>query len=163
MGFFDKIRGWVSVPDDDDGENISSRSSDYEGEEQGVQSVREEKQDRQADRQERQDKSRRAPARPENPGREPAQMQVVLVKPERFEEAPGIADHLNFRRTVVLNLETASKETSRRLIDFLSGAAYIKNGAIKKVATNTFIITPCNVDVTGELSDDTDTAGGIYF
>ena len=50
------------------------------------------------------------------------------VKPERFEDASYIADHLNDKRTVVLNLESASKEVSRRLIDFLSGVAYANVG-----------------------------------
>ena len=45
-------------------------------------------------------------------------VQVVLVKPTRFEDAPSVADHLNARKTVVLNLEAANRETSRRLIDF---------------------------------------------
>ena len=62
------------------------------------------------------------------------QLQVVLVKPERFEDASSIADHINDRRTVVLNLEGASKEVSRRLIDFLSGVAYANEGQIKRVA-----------------------------
>ena len=46
------------------------------------------------------------------------QLQVVLVKPERFEDASAIADQLNAKRTVVLNLESTGKEVSRRLIDF---------------------------------------------
>ena len=41
-----------------------------------------------------------------------AQLKVVLVKPEQFEDASSIADHLNERRTVVLNLESASKDLS---------------------------------------------------
>ncbi len=87
-------------------------------------------------------------------------IQVVLVKPTRFEDAPSIADHLNLRKTVVLNLEAANRETSRRLIDFLSGTAYATKGSIKKVAKSTFIITPANVDVLGELiADDFDTDG----
>ena len=52
------------------------------------------------------------------------QLAVVLVKPERFDDARSIADHLNAKRTVVLNLEQTSKDVSRRLIDFLSGVAY---------------------------------------
>ena len=56
------------------------------------------------------------------------QLQVVLVKPERFDDASSIADQLNAKHTVVLNLESASKEVSRRLIDFLSGVAYANNG-----------------------------------
>ncbi len=87
-------------------------------------------------------------------------VQVVLVKPTRYEDAPSIADHLNARKTVVLNLEAANRETSRRLIDFLSGTAYATRGNIKKVANSTYIITPANVDVLGELIDgDFDTDG----
>ena len=71
-----------------------------------------------------------------------AQLQVVLVKPERFDDASTVADHLNAKRTVVLNLESTNKDVSRRLIDFLSGVAYANNGQIKRVANSTFIITP---------------------
>lgn len=90
------------------------------------------------------------------------QLQVILVKPEQFEEASVIADHLNSKRTVVLNLESASKELSRRLIDFLSGVAYANNGQIKRVANSTFIITPYNVDIMGELLDELE-SNGVYF
>ena len=72
------------------------------------------------------------------------QLKVVLVKPEHFEDASTIADHLNNKRTVVLNLESTNKEVSRRLVDFLSGVAYANNGQIKRVANSTFIITPYN-------------------
>ena len=65
----------------------------------------------------------------------------MLVKPERFDDASAIADHLNAKRTVVLNLESTNKEVSRRLVDFLSGVAYANNGQIKRVANSTFIIT----------------------
>ncbi len=46
------------------------------------------------------------------------------------------------------------KEVSRRLVDFLSGVAYANNGQIKRVATSTFIITPYNVDIMGDLLDE---------
>ena len=81
------------------------------------------------------------------------QLSVVLVKPERFENAAEIADHLREKRTVVLNLEQTNKDIARRLIDFLSGVAYAQDGKIKKVAVNTYIITPYNVDLMGDLID----------
>ena len=62
------------------------------------------------------------------------QLQVVLVKPDRYENASEIADHLRDKRTVVLNLEKTQKDVSRRLLDFLSGVAYAQEGKIKKVA-----------------------------
>ena len=79
------------------------------------------------------------------------QLKVVLVKPERFENASEIADHLKEKRTVVLNLESTNKDVARRLIDFLSGVAYAGEGKIKKVAANTYIITPYSVDIMGDL------------
>ncbi len=91
------------------------------------------------------------------------QLQVVLVRPERFEDASAVADHLNARRTVVLNLESTNKEVSRRLVDFLSGVAYANNGQIKRVANNTFIITPYNVDIVGDNILDELENSGIYF
>ena len=90
------------------------------------------------------------------------QLQVVLVNPERFEDASTIADQLNAKRTVVLNLESTGKEVSRRLIDFLSGVAYANNGQIKRVATSTFIITPYNVDIMGDLIDELEN-NGVFF
>ncbi len=90
------------------------------------------------------------------------QLQVVLVKPEKFETASEIADHLRDKRTVVLNLESTNKDVARRLLDFLSGVAYANEGKIKKVAISTYIITPFNVDILGDLIDELEN-NGLYF
>ena len=86
-------------------------------------------------------------------------IELKVVRPERYEEVAHIADHLMNHRTVVLNLEATNKENQRRMIDFLSGVAYAIDGQIKRVATETYIITPCNVDVSdGAPEDDEDAA-----
>ena len=90
------------------------------------------------------------------------QLKVVLVKPERFEAASEIADHLKEKRTVVVNLESTHKDIARRLIDFLSGVAYAGEGKIKKVAAHTYIITPYHVDIEGDLIDELE-SNGMYF
>ena len=90
------------------------------------------------------------------------QLKVVLVKPERFENASEIADHLKEKRTVVMNLESTHKDIARRLVDFLSGVAYAGEGKIKKVAANTYIITPYSLDIQGDLSDELEN-NGLYF
>ena len=92
----------------------------------------------------------------------PTQLQVVLVKPERYENASEIADHLRDKRTVVLNLEKTQKDVARRLLDFLSGVAYAQEGKIKKVALQTYIVTPYNVDIMGDLIDELEN-NGLYF
>jgi cell division inhibitor SepF len=88
-----------------------------------------------------------------------AQLQVVLVKPSAFTDAKQIADHLIAKKTVVLNLETASPDNKRRIIDFLGGVAYANGGSLKPVANLTYIITPYNVgfigeDLVGELENN---------
>ena len=90
------------------------------------------------------------------------QLKVVLVKPDRFENASEIADQLKDKRTVVLNLESTNKDVARRLIDFLSGVAYAGEGKIKKVAANTYIITPYSVDIMGDLIDELEN-NGLYL
>lgn len=76
-----------------------------------------------------------------------ASIEMKVLKPKTFESVPQIADHLLSKRTVVLNLEDADADTSRRIIDFLFGVAYSINGSLKKIATKAYVITPNNVDV----------------
>ncbi|MBE6952049.1 MAG: cell division protein SepF [Ruminococcaceae bacterium] len=91
-----------------------------------------------------------------------AQLQVVLVKPDKFENAAEIADHLKDRRTVVINLEQTNKEIARRLLDFLSGVAYAYQGKFQKIANSTFLITPYNVGIMGDIIDELE-SNGLYF
>lgn len=93
-----------------------------------------------------------------------AKLQVGIFKPERFgEETRSIADELMKTHTVVLNLEDTNKDMARRILDFLSGVAYANNGKIKRVASNTYIIIPSNVDLTGDdLLDELENSG-VYF
>ena len=91
-----------------------------------------------------------------------AQLQVVLVKPESFDNVSDIAEHLRDKHAVVLNLENTDKSVARRLVDFLSGCAYALDGKIKKVAISTYIITPYNVDIVGDLIDELEN-NGMYL
>ncbi len=113
----------------------------------------------------------RVAATPEQRGRKvvnintTTQLKVVLVRPDRFEDASEIADHLRDKRTVVLNLEGTEKDVGRRLVDFLSGVAYAQEGKIKRVAVSTYIITPYNVDIIGskDLLDELESSGAYSF
>lgn len=94
----------------------------------------------------------------------PAQMQVVLVKPIRYDEVASIADHLNEKKTVVLNLEESDRENARRILDFLSGVTYANKGDIKQVSKATFMLVPNGVDMTGELFlDGMGDNTGMYY
>jgi cell division inhibitor SepF len=79
-----------------------------------------------------------------------AQLLVILEKPNNFHDVKSIADHLNAKKTVVLNLEATSPSDTTRILDFLGGVAYANGGNIRAVANKTFIITPYNVDFKGD-------------
>lgn len=80
---------------------------------------------------------------------------VVLVQPEKFDYATGIADHLLSGDAVILNCETTDKDVARRVVDFLSGCAYALKGDIKKAANNVYILVPRDVGVdAGEKDED---------
>ncbi len=147
--FFDKVKNMIGVTDEEyyDGYNDEEEFVSYKNDEM--------------------EETRMAPP-PGQKGNKvvnihtTAQLQVVLAKPERFDDASAVADHLNERRTVVLNLESANRDVARRLVDFLSGVAYANGGQIKRVANSTFIITPYNVDVMGDLLDELESSGMFF-
>ena len=161
MGFLDEFKRLAPPYEDEDDEEFED---DYEPSPRPVER-------RERERSVRSEPSYNSPAMDELEARRSnkvvniraaTQLQVVLVKPERFENASEIADHLREKRTVVLNLESTNKEIARRLLDFLSGVAYANEGKIKKVAISTYIITPYNVDILGDLIDELEN-NGLYF
>ena len=129
MGFIDKVKGIVNPEEEE-------YTEDYE--------------DTYADDQAYDDQY----AQQEQPGTTfggfGSALELKVVRPEKFESVTQIADHLVSKRTVVLNLEATNKETARRMIDFLSGVAYAMQGNLKKVAANTYVITPDNVAVSND-------------
>ena len=97
---------------------------------------------------------RRGESKVVNLGSANGQTQVVLLKPDRYDNVSEIAEHLRNRRAVVINMETTNKDVTRRVVDFLSGCAYALDGKIKKIAVATYLVTPHNVDIVGDLIDE---------
>ena len=164
MGFLDELKR-LTHPNEDEMEDDYDEDEDvYEDEDEP------EERNQTPPPREREEPRRREyqePPRRNNGGKvvnihATTQLQVVLVKPDRYENASEIADHLRDKRTVVLNLEKTQKDVSRRLLDFLSGVAYAQEGKIKKVALQTYIVTPYNVDIMGDLIDELEN-NGLYL
>ena len=151
MGIFDEVKKIFNPYDDED-----DYYEDEDFKDQDVSPIVDEREQRKAERKSSSFDDRRGKV--VNIAAT-TQLKVVLVKPERFENASEIADHLREKRTVVLNLESTNKDVARRLIDFLSGVAYAGEGKIKKVAANTYIITPYHVDIMGDLIDELESSG----
>ena len=87
---------------------------------------------------------------------------VVLVQPAVFSDAKRIADQVNQKYLVVLNLKEAGSDTTRRFVDFLSGVTYANGGKITRIDTAVFIITPSGYDLTGDMVESIQN-GEIYF
>lgn len=154
MSFLDKVKNMVNVSEDDYYDELES--DDFQSD------SRQEEEYEEPRRKERRVRETRGEKDNVVNIHTTAQLQVVLSKPESFEEAKAVADNLNEKRTVVLNLESANRDVARRLVDFLSGVAYANGGQFKRVANSTFIITPYNVDVMGDLLDELEN-NGVFF
>jgi cell division inhibitor SepF len=80
----------------------------------------------------------------------PTNPKVHVVAPTRFPDAQEIGDRFKSGQPVIVNLQGADKELSRRMIDFCSGATYVLGGSMDKVADQVFLLTPTNVEVSAE-------------
>ena len=80
-----------------------------------------------------------------------SKVQLILVRPESFNDAPTIAANMRAKKAVVLNLEGVEKNLARRVVDFLSGCAYAMDGTVKKVSQATYVFCPYNMEVLGDL------------
>lgn len=90
-----------------------------------------------------------------------APSRVVVIQFQNFDDAKDAADHLKNKKPVVANLEKLDNDTTRRVVDFLSGAVYGVAGRIQNVSNRIFLITPNNVEVTGNYQDNI--RGGFPF
>lgn len=153
MGLMDEIRKLTHPYSDND----SSAYDDYDEEDEGY--------EEEAAPAPRRNYTTRGAAANENdnersnPGRvmsinRSSNMQVVLVKPERFDQVSDIANRLRDKQSVVLNLEATNKDVARRVVDFLSGTAFALDGKIRKIAVSTYLVIPYNVEMIGETLED---------
>ena len=80
-------------------------------------------------------------------------VQLILVRPESFNDAPTIAANMRAKKAVVLNLEGVEKNLARRIVDFLSGCGYAQDGSAKKISQATYLFCPYNMEVLGDLKN----------
>lgn len=89
-------------------------------------------------------------------------MEVCVIKPSSVEDAREITETLLNNRTVILNVEGLNLEIAQRIIDFTSGSCFAISGNLQKISNYIFIITPANVDISGDFLSLVDSfEGGI--
>ncbi|HLR01878.1 MAG TPA: cell division protein SepF [Virgibacillus sp.] len=82
-----------------------------------------------------------------------ATAKVVLYEPRTYEEAQEIADNIVNRRAVIINLQRVDDTQKKRIVDFLSGTVYAVKGDIQKLGIETFLCSPDNIDVSGNITE----------
>src|SRR5438132_2621838 len=92
----------------------------------------------------------------------PATAQVHLVLPRSFNDAQQIADKFKQGVPVIVNLQNADQELSKRLVDFASGLTYALNGSMQRVADRVFLLTPHNIEVSAEERARVLERGGFF-
>ena len=76
-----------------------------------------------------------------------------MVKPASIDDAREVCDILLSGRAVVINMEGVHVELAQRIIDFTSGACYSMNGNLQKISNYIFIVTPSNIELSGDFQD----------
>ena len=89
-----------------------------------------------------------------------SQFKMVVIEPKSFDESPRLVDNLKAKKPVIINLEKLESDTARKIFDFLSGATYALNGNVQKIANNSFVFVPENVDVTSSVDQKTSVSFG---
>ena len=93
------------------------------------------------------------PMRPSNRRANNVSMEVCVIKPASVDDSREICETLLSGRTVILNLEGLDLEIAQRIIDFISGSAFAISGNLQKISNYIFLVTPTNVDISGDLQD----------
>jgi cell division inhibitor SepF len=170
MGVLDKFLDIMRLSDDDDYEDDDFFDDDYEDdyEEKPKKGLfRRGKKDSYDDDYDDEDYDYEPPAKSRSsrsnnkvtPMRQPSRrsngvsMEVCVIRPNSVEDAREITETLLNGRTVILNLEGMDLEIAQRIIDFTSGAAYAISGNLQKISNYIFLVTPTNVDISGDLQD----------
>ncbi|MCI8280439.1 MAG: cell division protein SepF [Lachnospiraceae bacterium] len=169
MGVLDKFLNVMRLnPDDEDdfyNEDYYDEEDDYEEEEKPVKKRRKEKDldedfyedDRKVSSIKEKSVKTTPKVTPMRPRKTGNGMEVCVIKPNSVEDSREITETLLMNRTVVLNVEGLDLEIAQRIIDFTSGSCFAISGNLQKISNYIFIITPPNVDISGDFLNIVDT------
>ena len=158
MAWFDNIKNAMHPYDDDYIENEErAAEEEFAAEEETAADERFEERQPRPVFSRRESKASAPPPAPEK-----TNVKMNFYSPSDFGEAAKIADRLKSRQTVLVNIEKTDSDTARRILDFLSGAAYALGGKVMRFSAQAYIIAPSNVDLVGDAVSDFESAG-LYF
>ena len=157
MGVLDKFMDFMKLGDEDEYEDDFFEDDEFEEEKPKKSFFKREKKYDYDDEDDEEIYDRRsARSSKVTPMRQPARrpsMEVCVIKPTTVDDAREITETLLNGSTVILNLEGMDLEIAQRIIDFTSGATFAISGNLQKISNYIFLVTPTNVDISGDLQD----------
>ena len=133
MSFINSVKNFIGIDNEDD-----YYDDDYYDEEEEIE---------EDPRRSRTAKRSTSKVIPLNPG---TSSRVRIMKPTEFEDSTSITDEIKGGRLVIFNVSDLDPSEARRVVDFVSGAAYGLNGNVRRVSGGIFVAAPKNIDITGE-------------
>ncbi|MGL4451473.1 MAG: cell division protein SepF [Sarcina sp.] len=84
---------------------------------------------------------------------------VIITRPTKYDDSVDICTALRNRNIVIINTSALETKVARRLLDFVSGAAYALDGNLDDIETRVYVVSPSNVQVTNELKTELSSKG----
>lgn len=164
MGVLDKFLDVMKLSDDDDYDDDDFFDDDYDDDDEYEEKPKrgifkkekpsyEDEDDFEPKKSSRSNNNKVTPMRQPAARRNAPAMEVCVIKPNNVEDTREITETLLSGRTVILNLEGMDLEIAQRIIDFTSGATFAIDGNLQKISNFIFLVTPANVDISGDLQD----------
>jgi len=158
MGVLDKFLDIMRLSDDEDDEYYDGDDffddDDYEDD---YDEKPRKKKGKAAEEYEEDKSARSSRSNKVTPMRQPVKrssgMEVCVIRPTSVDDSREICETLLGNSTVILNLEGLDLEIAQRIIDFTSGATFAIDGNLQKISNYIFLVTPTNVDISGDLQD----------
>lgn len=81
---------------------------------------------------------------------QPELARIVTVHPSTYNEAREIGEAFRDGIPVIINLSGMSEAEAKRMVDFSAGLVFGRHGAIERVTSRVFLLSPASVHVQSE-------------
>lgn len=86
---------------------------------------------------------------------------ITTVHPRSYNDARTIGEAFREGTPVIINLSEMTDADAKRLVDFSAGLIFGLHGAIERVTSKVFLLSPAHVEVSGE-EQAAERAAGFY-
>jgi len=87
---------------------------------------------------------------------------ITTVHPRSYNDARAIGEAFREGTPVIMNLSDMDDADAKRLVDFSAGLIFGLHGAIERITSKVFLLSPSNVEIAGEEGSHPGSRAGIY-